>query len=136
MDLQTVHPLPAEGRDQGGVNIQDAPGPAGGEVRREDGEEARQDDKVHPVLGKKLRKGGLKRLPAPQGLGRQGLPRDAEALGPRQGVGSLPVRDHKDDLPMGDAPLAPGVQQGLEIRAAAGDQHRDPCLFHASSPFR
>ena len=44
---------------------------------------------------------------------------------PRQGVGLGVAGDDQHDLAGGQVPGLLGVQQGLEIGAAAGDQHGD-----------
>ena len=49
--LQAVHPLAAERRDQGGMDIQNPFRPLRGKRRAEDGEEARQNDKVDLMRG-------------------------------------------------------------------------------------
>ena len=52
--------------------------------------------------------------------------------GPGQGVCGLIAGNHQHDLSVGDAPGLLGVQQRLQIGAAAGDKHGDAGFFQHS----
>lgn len=91
----------------------------------EDGQKARQHDHVHLILLQQGKQGVLKRLLSAQLLGRQrpgGYPR----LGcPFQSIDARLIRDHQNDLSVGQFSFPLRVQQGLKVGSAAGHQHCD-----------
>ena len=127
MDLQPVIPLPTEGGDQGGMDVDDPVRPATDEVRGQDGQEPGQHDQIHPVLRQRLHQRRLKRL-LPQLLPGQGNGRHAAALCPLQSVGFGIAGEDQHDLPVGQGACFLSVQQRLQVGAAAGDQHSDTGL--------
>ena len=103
------------------MDVQDAVRPPADEVRRQDGQEAGQDDHVH-IAGLQLPgEGGLK-VRLTDALLEDADAGDAVVLRPLQGVGAGVVGHHQDDLPVGDVPGLLGQQQMLQVGAAAGDQ--------------
>ena len=113
VDLQTVHPLAAEGGDQRGMHIQDAGGPAGGKVRTEDGEEACQNDEVDLMRRQQVGQGRLKGRLTAAALGGDRLGGNAGVGRPGQGVGSFIGGDHQRDLSVGQQSRRLRVQQCL-----------------------
>ena len=128
MDLQAVHALAAEGGDEGGVHIEDALRPLADKALGQNGEEARQDDDVDLVFRQLQREGGLKGLLAHL-LSGDGDTGHAMVGGPGQCVCRFVAGADQNDLPVGDAALLLGLQQGLQVGAAAGDQHGDIGFF-------
>ena len=113
VDLQTVHPLAAEGGNQRGMHIQDAGGPAGGKVRTEDGEEACQNDEVDLMRRQQVGQGGLKGRLTAAALGGDRLGGNAGVGRPGQGVGSFIRGDHQRNLSVGQQSRRLRVQQCL-----------------------
>ena len=73
------------------------------------------------MLGQRLGDGGLKRRLAPQGL-----PAAHDSRHPRvgcagEGIGLVVAGDDQHDLPGGEGAALLGVQQSLQVGAAAGD---------------
>ena len=127
VDLEAVEALAAEGGDQRRMDVDDPVGPLFRKVRREDLQKSRQDNHVNL---RALQRGGESGLKIRT---RQRHRRDTGLFGPLQGVGAVAVGDHQGDFPVGDAPGGLGVQQSLEIGAAAGDQHGDLRLYHRTT---
>ena len=132
MDPQPIESLPAEGGDQGGVDVDDPVRPPPDEVRGQNGQEPGQNDQVHLILRqlsrqRRLEPGGAQLLP---GHGKGG---DAPAPGPLQGKGVRIAGEDQHNLPVGEGPCRLGVEQRLQIGAAAGDQHGDAGLVQHST---
>ena len=115
------------------MDVQNAPGVAGGEGFREDGHEARQNDDLNAMGGEKLLQPFLKGRLGAAFLFQHHGGVDARLFRPFQGVGLPVVGDHQHDL-AAVQDLALGVDQRLEIGSAAGDQHRD-FGFHSRITF-
>ena len=112
MPPQAVEALAAEAGDQAGVDVQDAPGVAGGKIRRQNCHKARQDNQLDTVGRKDFLQLRLKRrLGAAFPLCHQGGV-DARLLRPLQGIGSGVVGHHQHDF-AADQGLSLGVDQRL-----------------------
>ena len=112
-------------QDRVGVGRHDLPG--------EDVEEAGQHHQIH-LEGLELVNDG----PGHGSVVREGLPGEDEAGDPRlrrplQGVGPLLGGEDRHDLAAPQLSGLLGVDQGLEVGAAAGDQHGDALAAHTSS---
>ena len=144
MHFQAVEPLTAEGGDQGRMNVQDPFVPSAGELRGENGQEPGQHNQPDPVFRKRFFQRLLPALPVRESLFFQGQVRDAGLLGPHQGIGGRLGREHQGNVRIRDFPAGGGVQDGLQIGAAAGNQHGCGNLIHTHltrsgscpSPFR
>ena len=133
MHPQTVETLAAEGGDQGGVDVQDALGISGGEILGEDGHEARQNDDLNAVGGEDFLQLFFKsRLGAALLFQNHGGV-DTGLFSPLQSVGIGVVGNHQHDLAAVEHG-ALGVDQCLQVGAAAGDQNCD-FGFHSRITF-
>ena len=133
VDPQSVHPLSAKRRDQRGMHIQYPLRPPRGKRAAEDPQKARQHDHLDVVLLQQRLQALLKVRLFHTGWQRAG--RHAGLFRPLQRVSPLLRGDHQRDLPMGQLPCLPGVQQRLQIGAAAGNQHGDPRSAQHSATF-
>ena len=98
------------------------------EVSGQNGQESGQDNDIHPVFREFFVQSGLKGLLGHLLFG-NGDAGHAMVGRPGQGVGVFVAGAHQHDLPVGDiAPLL-GIQQSLQIGAAAGDEYGDACFF-------
>ena len=140
MDMQSIEPIPAEGRDQGRVHVDNPAGHTGAmTVLAQNGQEARQNDDVRPDAPAAAAKMRLvisprlwhilfrARLPMPEC--RAGFAR-VQGIGPA-GWSRSPARS----LPLGSLPGFLGVDQRLQVGAAAGDQYRDIFSIYSISLF-
>ncbi len=82
-----------------------------------------QNHQVCPTVLQSLQKRRVEGLGAATGFSRDADRRNAVLLRPLQGVGLGIVADDGDDLGVSDLSIVYGVQDGLEIRAAAGYQN-------------
>ena len=127
MDPQSIEALSAEGGNQGGMDIQNRFSKCADKLRGQNSQKARQYRHINPVLGQQLLYLGLEaRLPAHGN--RTGHPR---RLGAGNGPDAGPVGNDQTDLAAFQLSAGLGVQQGLEVGAAAGDQHGDGRLQHS-----
>jgi hypothetical protein len=111
-----------EGRQQRGMNVQDAAAKGGDEIGRKQAHEPRQANQIgagivergnqHAVVGLALEpfRGDDARGYAPLG-------------GAVEARSALAVADHQGDAGIGDAADSDAVRQSREIRAAAAEQH-------------
>ena len=109
------------------MDVENALGPAGHKIRRENGEESGQDDEVHPVFRQLERKRALKGLLAHL-LAGHGYGGYAVVGGPGQGVGVFVAGAHQHDLSVGNGAGFLRLEQSLQIGAAAGDKDGDAGL--------
>ena len=93
MDPQAVEPLPAEGGDEGGMDVDDGPAEAADEVCREDAQKARQHRHVDAVLPESGEDPLLKARLFPH----DGHAGDAGLLRPGDGPDPGPVGHHQGD---------------------------------------
>ncbi len=112
MHLQAIKALAAKSGDQGGVHVDDAPGIAPGEILAQDGEEARQHDQLDPVI----KEGFVQRLLETLFTKEKG--RNA-SLGCPLGHRPPLVADHQADTAACQRPRRLGIQQRLQVAAAA-----------------
>ena len=126
MHPQPVEALTAEAGDQGRVDVQNPLGPFGGKVTGENGHKARQHDHVDAVFFQGLLQSRFKARLAPQLLFQQGQAGNICLLCPLQGVGTGGVGHHQGDFAAVEDARFLGIDEGLQIGSAAGNQNRDP----------
>ena len=127
---QAVVALAAEGGDQRGVDIDDALFPPCGKVRAEDAHKARKDDHLYPGIFQLPADGRFKLRLGSAVLPAYGDRADARLLRPLQGIGPGIAGEDKNNLTVLQLSLRLGVQQSLEIGAAAGHKHSNFCFQH------
>ncbi len=132
VDLEPVVALAAERGDQGRVDVDDPLRPLLDEVLGQDGQKARQEDEVRLVFPELFQQAGFK-VRLAQLLPGHGEAGHAVVFGPLQGVGPGGTGEHHHDLPVGDLPALLGLEQGLQIGAAAGDQDGNARLAQHST---
>ncbi len=125
MDLEPIVSRPAEGRDQGWVNVDDLPVVSPHHPLAQNAQVPGQDDKADVMGLQHIQQGVVQRLlggviPAAEDGGL-----NAVLPGPLQGVSVLGGGDAQGDLPPGELPRPLGVDEGLEIGPPAGDKHCD-----------
>src|SRR3954469_9871483 len=117
-------PEPGEGREQRRVDVHDAAGKAADEGRAEDLHEPGQDDQLGPALLEPGRKGVVAVAAVGVVGGGEDTRRDAGGAGAVEPARLRAVGAHGDDL-HAVAPVR-RVEDRLEVRALARDQHRHP----------
>ena len=133
VDLEPVEAPAAEGGDQRGVDVEDALREAGGEVRREDGQEAREDEHVDALRFERGEQPFLEFRLIPAVLPGHDDGRHAGLGRALEGVDAGPARHDEGDPPAFELPAFLGVEEGLQIGPAAGYQNGDTRFFHHSS---
>ena len=133
MHPQAIHALAAEGGDQGRMDIQDAPRPLLCKFCAEDDRKACEENEVDLLLAQQHGKLVFKRL-LPTG-GREHARRNTRVFRPRERIGPRAGRNDQHDLAVRHFSVTLRVEQRLQIRAAAGDQHGDAGGCQHSSTF-
>ena len=138
MDVESVKALAAEGGDEGGVDVQNGIGVGVDQLRRQDVHKPCQHHQANvqllELLGQRHGHGlvGRKILPVDDIAG------DARLFCPFQGEGVWGGGDDGGDLAVRNLAPSLGVDERLQIGAAAGDQHCDAhhysCTSTPSSP--
>ena len=129
---QAVHTGPAERRDEGGVDVQDAARIGRDDAGAQHGQKARQHHQVDVVLLEHGQQGGVKVFAGGIILAADNNALHASFGSPLQRIDTGLGGHHQFDLAVGV--LTPGfaVQQGLQVGAAAGDEHCN--VQHSSTP--
>ena len=109
VDPQSVEALPAEGGDEGGVNVNDRLPEQADKIRCEDAQEARQDHQINLVL----REGGEDLLLKPRLLTDDGGAGDPRLFRPGDGPDARLIRDNQSQNPAFQLPAGLGVDKGL-----------------------
>ena len=136
MDVESVKALAAEGRNEGGVDVDDAIGESLIDLLVDDGQEPCQHHEVDArgghLVGQGLGIGGDAIVVLP----RQHAALDARVGGSLQGVHTGLGGDDEGDLPCSQlAPLF-GVDESLEVGAAARNEDGDLlCFCHITPPW-
>ena len=131
--MQAIEALAAEGGDQRRVDVEDALGPLGRERLAQDAHKAGEDDHLRAALAQRPAQRILEGL-----LTAAGAPLDDDALYARarralEGIGLGIARRDEDDLTARDLSGRLRVEQRLQVRSAAGDEHGDPCFQHRTT---
>ena len=113
------------------MDIDDAVRPLLHKIGGQDGQEAGQDDDIHPVFRQFFVESRLKGLLGHLLL-RDGDAGHAMVGGPGQSIRGLVAGADQHDLPVGDGAGFLCFQQSLQIGAAAGDKHGDAGFFQHS----
>ena len=132
VDMKSIAPRSGEGGDQGGVDVQNGVGEGPDHLLGEDGHKSGQHHQLDVQLVQLVHQG--------HGHGPVGgvippvyhIAGDARLFGPLQGVSVGGGGDHGGDGAVYDLAPALGIDEGLKIGPAAGDQHGD-ALHHTSS---
>ena len=106
-----------------------------GEIGAEDGQKSGQHDQVDVVLFESSQQSLLKTLLGAAAClfgDRDGG--DAGLCGPLQGIGAGFVGDYQSDLAVEDLAGRLGVDEGLQVGAAARNQYGDADLFRHKRP--
>ena len=127
MDAKSIEALAAEGGDQGGVDVHNGVGVGLHQFFGEDDHAARQNHQVDiqrfQFFHQRQSHGavGVKVFPGQHVAGNPRLSR------PLQGVSALLGGDHGGDFAAPQLAPLPGIDQRLQVGAAAGDQNRNFC---------
>ena len=133
MDPEPVIALATEGGDQRRMDVQNGVWIGVGHLLRQDGHKARQHHQADVQLLELFHQshghvpGAVIVGPGHHTAGNPGSFCPLQRVGP--GLGG----DHRGDLPLGVFAPALGVDQRLEVGAAAGNQYGNP--HHSSTPF-
>ena len=130
---QSVEALAAEAGDQTGMDIEDPLGVGGGEILRKDGHKTGQNDHFDAVVGQHFLQLFFKSRLGAAFLFQHRFGGDAGLLCPFQGIGTGGIGYHQSDL-TGMQHTSLGIDQCLQVGAAAGDQNRD-FGFHSRITF-
>ena len=110
VDVEAVAAHPAEGGDEGGVDVEHRVGVGLEQLLRHDGHEAGHHHQVDVQLPQPLHQGGGHRPGVPPG---EDVARDAGLFGPLQGVGVGGGGQDGGELSVHQLPPPLGVDEGL-----------------------
>ena len=133
MHPETIEAFPAEGGNQAGMDVQNPLGVAGGELLGENGHKACQNDDLNAMLGQNFLEPFLKGCLRAAFLFQDNGGGNPCLFRPFQGIGPGVIGYHQGNFAALQH-LALGIDQGLEIGAAAGDKNRNSG-FHWRTTF-
>ena len=133
VDMEAIAAHSAEGGDEGGVDIDDGVGVGLEQLLREDGHKAGHDHQIGPYrLPQQAGQGGSVAAAVGEVPPGEHIAGDAGVLGTLQGEGVRSGGDDGGDPAIHQLSPPLGVDQGLQIGPAAGDQDGD--TFGHSEP--
>ena len=117
-------------RQQRGVNIQQAPQIVAHEAACENAHKTSEDHEIGPVLVDGFLQRGIKRLAAAEVGVWQAVRGYSGAFGPLQAASVSLVADNGDDVATAQLLRLGGINNGLQVRAATGDQNYYTTAHH------
>ena len=132
VDVEAIAARSGEGGNQGGVDVQNGVGEGLDHLLGEDGHKPGQHHQLDVQLTELVHQGHGHSPVGGIVLPGEDIAGDARLFGPLQGIGLGGGGNHGGDGAVYDLAPALGIDEGLKIGPAAGDQHGD-ALHHTSS---